>query len=149
MKQCCLGECQCFREPRMPSSWEEGGHQRLVLLTVCWGRWVLLGRRTPALSCLVLPETVLLYAKHTVCSGHTQISRCQNSSHFALNCLRGLLRRFVLPQTLDLLLGKSGVSVGTSEALTLPVGQWEIREKNTWLKWRPKFSQINPIFSSH
>lgn len=57
-----------------------------------------------ALSLLVLPETVLLYAKHKVCSGHTQISRCQNSSHVALNNLRRLFRRFVLPQTFDLLL---------------------------------------------
>lgn len=93
---------------------------------------VILGRRKPALSLFVLLETALLYAKRTVCSGHIQISRCQNSSHIALNRLRGLLRRFVLPQTLDLLLGKSGVSVSTS--LILPVDQWEICEKNMWLK---------------
>jgi len=72
-----------------------------------------------ALSLRVLPETLLLYAKCTVCSGHTQISRCQNSSHVCLNSPRRVFRRFILPQTFDLLLGKSGVSVGTSEALTL------------------------------
>lgn len=30
-----------------------------------------------------------------------------------------------------------------------PVDRWELCDKNMWLKLRPKFSQINPRFSSH
>lgn len=86
----------------------------------------------------------------TVCSRHTQISRCQNSSHVVLKSLRRLFRRFVFSQTSDLLL-KWCVSqyFWGFDCFFDPAYQWEKCKRNIWLKLRPRFSQINPAFSSH